>query len=130
MRCCLVRLSSVCWDSFISEARLLFRRCECSLPRPFLPFAAHRFQLSQLIWLALFHPFTKSTGVCTICLSVSYGIPICISMFRRRALMVNAPYSLGKFGYVINGITFCWICLATVLFCMPTTESVTAETMK
>lgn len=44
-------------------------------------------------------------------------------------MLQGAPYSLGRFGYVINGITFVWIILATILFCMPTTATVEPTTM-
>ena len=44
-------------------------------------------------------------------------------------MLQGAPWSLGKFGYLINGITFVWIVLATILFCMPTTMEVEASTM-
>ncbi|EPQ30757.1 uncharacterized protein PFL1_01658 [Pseudozyma flocculosa PF-1] len=85
--------------------------------------------LLGLIYLGSTAAFSAFTGVATICLSISYGIPIAISMFRGRRVLLDAPYSLGRFGYAINGITFAWIVLATILFCMPTTKQVTAPTM-
>ena len=84
--------------------------------------------LLGLIYLGNTAAFAAFTGVATICLSISYGIPIAIAMFRGRKMLLDAPYSLGRFGYVINAITFVWIILATVLFCMPTTKQVTPET--
>lgn len=73
--------------------------------------------------------FNSFTGVATICLSTSYGVPILVSMARGRRAVKGSPYSLGRFGYLINGIAVSWIALATVLFCMPTALPVTASTM-
>lgn len=58
--------------------------------------------------------FNSFTGVATICLSTSYGIPILVSILRGRKLVKNAPFSLGKFGMVINILTIFWIVLAYV----------------
>ncbi|KAN0065331.1 hypothetical protein ACQY0O_001167 [Thecaphora frezii] len=85
--------------------------------------------LLGLIYFGSAAAFSAFTGVTTICLSISYGIPIVIAMLRGRTMLKDAPYSLGRFGYAINGVTFVWIILATVLFCMPTTKEVTASTM-
>jgi amino acid transporter len=73
--------------------------------------------------------FNAFTGVATLTLSASYGLPVLILLLRRRDLVKDAPYSLGKFGYFINLVTVCWIALAIVLFCMPTAIPVTAVTM-
>ncbi|CAF1544426.1 unnamed protein product [Adineta steineri] len=73
--------------------------------------------------------FNAFTGVSTICLSASYGLPIVILVFRGRHLVNNAPFSLGKFGYVINIVTILWILLAMVIFSMPTSIPVTVSTM-
>lgn len=73
--------------------------------------------------------FNAFTGVATICLSVSYGIPILVSLVRGRKAVRHSSFSLGKFGFAINVITVCWITLAIVLFCMPTAIPVTAKTM-
>lgn len=58
--------------------------------------------------------FNSFTGVATICLSTSYGIPILVSILRGRKLVKNAPFSLGKFGMIINILTIFWIVLAYV----------------
>ena len=73
--------------------------------------------------------FNAFTGVATICLSVSYGIPILVSLVRGRKAVAHSSFSLGIFGLIINVITLAWICLAIVLFCMPTAIPVTAVSM-
>jgi amino acid transporter len=85
--------------------------------------------LLGLIFFGSTAAFNSFTGVATICLSTSYGLPILISVVRRRKLLKDAPYSLGAFGYIINIATILWICLAVVLFCMPVALPVNKSTM-
>lgn len=85
--------------------------------------------LLGLIYFGSSAAFNSFTGVATICLSTSYGLPILISVVRRRKLLKNAPFSLGAFGYIINISTICWITLAIALFCMPVSLPVTASDM-
>jgi amino acid transporter len=73
--------------------------------------------------------FNAFTGVATICLSVSYGIPILVSVIRGRKAVRHSTFSLGKFGLFINIATIIWICLAIILFCMPTAIPVTPTSM-
>ena len=74
--------------------------------------------------------FSAFTGSCTILLSISYAIPICLSLFQRRRQVRDAPFALGAFGWFANVVTFLWILLAVVIFSCPTTMSVTPATMK
>merc|ERR1712000_51262 len=73
--------------------------------------------------------FNSFTGVATICLSTSYGVPVLVSLVRRRQAVRNSPYPLGKFGVVINSICIVWICFAVVIFCMPVSLPVDAGSM-
>lgn len=73
--------------------------------------------------------FNAFTGVATICLSTSYGIPILVSLVRGRKAVKHSTFSLGKFGFIINLITVVWIMLAIILFCMPTSIPVTPVSM-
>ncbi|EAS31412.3 amino acid permease [Coccidioides immitis RS] len=85
--------------------------------------------LLGLIYFGSSAAFNSFTGVATICLSTSYGLPILISVVRRRKMLRDAPFSLGRFGYAINIATILWICLAVALFCMPVSLPVTASSM-
>nr|ODN86931.1 GabA permease [Cryptococcus depauperatus CBS 7841] len=85
--------------------------------------------LLGLIYLGSSAAFNAFTGVATICLGSSYAFPVLCSLLRRRQAVVNAPYSLGKFGYVINIITVVWITFSIILFCMPTAIPVTSQSM-
>jgi len=79
--------------------------------------------LLGLIYFGSTAAFSSFTGVATICLSTSYGIPILVSVLRGRKKLEHASFRLGKFGFIINITTLLWIVLAIVLFCMPTTIS-------
>ncbi|KAF4990821.1 hypothetical protein FGRMN_8263 [Fusarium graminum] len=73
--------------------------------------------------------FNSFTGVATICLSSSYGVPVAVNLVRGRKIVKHSPYPLGKFGPLINGICIVWICFSIVIFCMPVSLPVTAESM-
>ncbi|KAL6858352.1 hypothetical protein ACO1O0_005813 [Amphichorda felina] len=73
--------------------------------------------------------FNSFTGVATICLSTSYGVPVLVNLVQRRKAVRGSPYPLGMFGYLINGICVVWIFFAVVIFCMPVSLPVDAGTM-
>lgn len=73
--------------------------------------------------------FNSFTGVATICLSTSYGVPVLVNLVQRRKAVRNSPYPLGKFGTLINSICIVWICFAVVIFCMPVSLPVDATSM-
>lgn len=65
---------------------------------------------------------------------MSYAFPVLCSLLRRRKLVKGAPFSLGRFGYLIVGgihlrtgdhlimlqniVTVVWITFSIILFCM------------
>ncbi|KAG6083306.1 hypothetical protein E4U15_002045 [Claviceps sp. LM218 group G6] len=73
--------------------------------------------------------FNSFTGVATICLGMSYCVPVMVLLVRRREAVKHSPYSLGKFGPIINIICVVWIMFALVIFCMPVTLPVDASSM-
>ncbi|RYP44228.1 hypothetical protein DL768_009292 [Monosporascus sp. mg162] len=77
--------------------------------------------LLGLIYFGSSAAFSSFTGVATICLATSYGLPILVSVIRGRKDLKYASFSLGKLGFIVNITTLCWILLSIVLFCMPTT---------
>lgn len=76
--------------------------------------------LLGLIYFGSTAAFGSFTGVATICLSTSYGVPILVSVLQGRKKLEHASFSLGRFGMAINITTLLWIVLAVFLFCMPT----------
>ncbi|KAH6644918.1 gaba permease [Truncatella angustata] len=76
--------------------------------------------LLGLIYFGSSAAFSSFTGVATICLCTSYGLPILVLVMRGRKHVEHASFSLGKIGFVVNVTTLLWIVLAIFLFCMPT----------
>ncbi|KAF9885088.1 hypothetical protein FE257_000728 [Aspergillus nanangensis] len=85
--------------------------------------------LLGLIYFGSTAAFNSFTGVATICLSTSYGVPILINVIRGRQAVKESTFSLGRFGYAINILTVCWIVLAVAIFCMPVSLPVDAQSM-
>lgn len=85
--------------------------------------------LLGLIYFGSAAAFNSFTGVATMCLLTSYGLPILILVVRRRQAVRESTFSLGAWGYTINMVTICWIALAVAIFCMPVSIPVTASSM-
>ncbi|KAG5977134.1 hypothetical protein E4U55_007034 [Claviceps digitariae] len=81
------------------------------------------------IYFGSISAFNSFTGVATICLGMSYCVPVLVLLVRRRDAVKHSPYSLGSLGTPINIICVVWIILAVVIFCMPVTLPVDATTM-
>lgn len=81
------------------------------------------------VYLGSTAAFNSFTGVATICLSTSYGLPVLVSLVRRRQHVKHSPFPLGRLGPVINAICVVWIAFATVIFCMPVSLPVTPSSM-
>ena len=73
--------------------------------------------------------FNSFTGVCTLCLSTSYGLPVLVSVIRGRRAVRESSFSLGKYGLLINLVAIGWIGFSIVIFCMPVAIPVDASTM-
>lgn len=70
------------------------------------------------------------TSISTITLYLAYGIPIFLNWRNKRRKQgefttpETAPWSLKRWGPVINVISFVWIIFITILFCLPPNELV------
>ncbi|KAJ5698041.1 hypothetical protein N7462_000046 [Penicillium macrosclerotiorum] len=74
--------------------------------------------------------YNAFSGVGVIFLTMSYACPVAVSLiFRRREDIKNGSFNFGIFGAIANVVALGWSLLAIPLFCMPTTKSVTKETM-
>ncbi|KAL9053672.1 MAG: hypothetical protein Q9162_004623 [Coniocarpon cinnabarinum] len=87
--------------------------------------------LLGLIYFGSTAAFNSFTGVATLSLNASYGLPILISLLRGRRSVKDSPFSLGAvLGPIVNAATLCWISLAIVLFCLPVAKAdLSAEAM-
>lgn len=82
-----------------------------------------------LIYLGSEAAFNAFTGATCICLSASFVSPVCISLLRGRRLVQHSTFSLGRFGYILNLISVCWVAVAFVLFSFPAQLPVTPSSM-
>jgi amino acid transporter len=86
--------------------------------------------LLGLIYLGSSSAFNAFVSVGVVALAVSYGIPIALSMYTKRAGVNTAPWTFGsKIGWVINVLALLWIMFELVLFSMPPAIPVTPSTM-
>ncbi|CAF4287865.1 unnamed protein product [Rotaria sp. Silwood2] len=72
--------------------------------------------------------FVAITNLSTICLYISYILPIVCKLLYPNAFL-RGPFHLGIFSTFINIIALLWICLIIVLFVLPPIYPVTAITM-
>ncbi|KAF8800418.1 amino acid transporter [Phlegmacium glaucopus] len=82
-----------------------------------------------LIYLGSTAAFNAFVGVAVMCLGASYAMPIAISLVNGRKDMVDAPFSLGRWGFGINLFAVLWTAFEIVLFSMPAVIPVTRVTM-
>lgn len=85
--------------------------------------------LLGLIYLGSSAAFNAFSGVAIICLQLSFAMPVAISLASGRKHMTDAPFNLGRWGYVMNIVAVLWTSLQLVLFSMPAVLPVTPVTM-
>jgi amino acid transporter len=85
--------------------------------------------LLGLIFLGSTAAFNAFVGVAVICLQASYAMPVAISMATGRKHIVDAPFSLGRWGIPLNVVAVLWTSFQLVLFSMPAVIPVTRVSM-
>ncbi|RDW71618.1 hypothetical protein BP6252_08181 [Coleophoma cylindrospora] len=74
--------------------------------------------------------FSAATSIATIGLYISYGIPIFIGLIYHREFTARkGPFNLGVFSRPIAFVGCCWIMFLTVVFCLPTANPVSSQTL-
>lgn len=97
--------------------------------------------MSSPVWLAAFLSFllalpslgsivafTAATSIATIGLYVSYGIPILIGVIYPRGY-TKGPFNLGIMSRPVGLVGVLWISFITVVFCLPTANPVTSQSL-
>jgi amino acid transporter len=70
------------------------------------------------------------TSISTIALYLAYGLPILLNLRNRLrgkgvfATPENAPWNLGRFAPLANGVAVLWVAFIAVVFCLPPNELV------
>ncbi|GJJ15229.1 hypothetical protein Clacol_009505 [Clathrus columnatus] len=86
--------------------------------------------LLGLIYLGSTAAFNAFSGVGTICLGVSYVLPVGVSLFQGRREVAKAKYHWGVIGAIANVVALAWVMFFIVLFCMPASIPVQKDTMR
>lgn len=74
--------------------------------------------------------FAAATSIATIGLYISYGIPILIGLiYSRDFTKRKGPFNLGILSRPIALIAVMWIGFITIIFCLPTANPVTSQTL-
>jgi len=97
----------------------------------------------RTVWLAAFLAFCLSlpslgssvafaaaTSIATIGLYISYGIPILIGLIYFKDFNARkGPFNLGLLSRPIAFVAVAWIGFIAIIFCLPTTNPVTSQTI-
>ncbi|KAI9846005.1 MAG: hypothetical protein M1837_004411 [Sclerophora amabilis] len=72
--------------------------------------------------------FSAATSIATIGLYISYGAPIFIGVLHPTKFK-RGPFNLGFMSPIVATVAVLWIVFITVIFCLPTTNPVTSQTL-
>ncbi|KAF3902522.1 hypothetical protein ABW21_db0204684 [Orbilia brochopaga] len=72
-----------------------------------------------LIYFGSTAAFNAFSGAGVIFLTVSYAVPIAVSLVGGRKHLKDGAYDFGVFGVVCNVVSIAWTLLIIPLFCMP-----------
>lgn len=74
--------------------------------------------------------FAAATSIATIGLYISYGIPILIGLiYHKQFTARKGPFNLGIFSRFVAFVAVAWISFITIIFCLPTANPVTSQTL-
>ena len=131
--CCAA--SRATW-SFARDRAIPFHKVFAQVNRNFgnTPINAHLLAtviqlLLGLIYLGSSAAFNAFSGVAIICLQASFAMPVAISLASGRKHMADAPFNLGRWGFVMNAVAVLWTLIQLVLLSMPAVLPVTPVTM-
>ncbi|KAH8805359.1 amino acid/polyamine transporter I [Xylogone sp. PMI_703] len=85
--------------------------------------------LLGLIYFGSATAFNAFSAAGVIFLTISYAMPVAISLLGGRTQVKAGNFYLGPLGIFCNIVALCWSILAIPLFCMPTYLPVTASTV-
>ncbi|TVY14178.1 Amino-acid permease BAT1 [Lachnellula arida] len=74
--------------------------------------------------------FAAATSIATIGLYISYGIPILIGLIYGAEFNARkGPFNLKMFSKPVAFVAVAWICFISIIFCLPTANPVTSQTL-
>ncbi|KAL1864051.1 hypothetical protein VTK73DRAFT_6232 [Phialemonium thermophilum] len=130
--------------SLTSNSRMMFAFARDGGIHPFFHKVDARFRSPiRAVWLAATLSFilalpslgssvayAAATSIATIGLYISYGLPILIGLIWQASFVnMKGPFNLGVMSRPIAAGACAWIGCITVVFCLPTTNPVTDQTL-
>lgn len=74
--------------------------------------------------------FAAATSIATIGLYISYGLPILLGLIYSKAFNARkGPFNLGLLSKPVAVIAVMWIGFISIIFCLPTANPVTSQTL-
>jgi len=119
-------------DALIFSNKIGLMHGSLGVPPYALLFNAFIVFIIGCIYLGSTTAFSAIIGTGLVLQQITYAIPALLMMYRRRApqyLPSSGYFNLGKFGWVINGITVAWSLLQLVLFNLPLAIPVSGSSM-
>ncbi|TVY73291.1 Amino-acid permease BAT1 [Lachnellula suecica] len=130
--------------SMTSNSRMMFAFArDGGIPRFFHKVDARFSSPIRTVWLAAFLSFclalpslgssvafAAATSIATIGLYISYGIPILIGLIYASDFTARkGPFNLRILSRPVAFIAVAWIGFITIIFCLPTANPVTSQTL-
>jgi choline transport protein len=81
------------------------------------------------IYLGSSTAFNAMLGSAVTINNIAYYIPILTNMLTGRRNMYKGAFHMGKWGWLVNGVTICWLTFAIVFFSFPYAKPLTVQGM-
>ncbi|KAJ5495582.1 hypothetical protein N7539_000698 [Penicillium diatomitis] len=126
--------SRVLW-AFARDGAMPFSHIWSRVSRRFgIPFNAQLLVASAnavlgCLYLGSSTAFNSMLGAAVTINNVAYLVPIATNMLTGRSNMHRGTFHMGKWGWLVNGITVCWLVFAITFFSFPYTMPLTVQNM-
>jgi choline transport protein len=99
-----------------------------------IPFNAQLFVAAAIAALGCLYlgssvAFNSMLGAAVTINNVAYLVPIVTNMLTGRRNMHRGVFFMGRWGWIVNGVTVAWLLFAIVFFSFPYTMPVTVQNM-
>lgn len=82
-----------------------------------------------ILFVASSTAYNSFIGLTLFALNITVALPQAALLFRGRDCLPRRAFSLGKFGYAVNGLSTAFVILFSITFCFPTAIPVAPSSM-
>lgn len=82
-----------------------------------------------VLYVASSTAYSSFINLTLFALNLTVALPQAALLFRGRGILPERAFSLGKFGYAVNGVATAFVAFFSVAFCFPTGYPVTGSSM-